>query len=69
MKKETGCKHKFNYKSEVVNLEDVNTGTFQAKRVIIFCENCGQVSHDQTNSNSSYGQEYKHKQPVDNPID
>lgn len=34
---------------------------FDAKRIIIFCEKCGKVSHDQTNSHSDYSQDYKHK--------
>lgn len=60
MKKE--CEHKFIYKSENVNLLDVNFGWYLAKRVIIFCEKCGKVSHDQTNDNSDSGfQDYKHK--------
>lgn len=54
-------KCEFIYKSEVVNLHDVNDGWYQAKRVIIFCKNCGKVSHDQTNDNYSYSQDYKHE--------
>jgi predicted metal-binding protein len=54
------CQHKFIYKPEVVKLHDVNEGWYSAKRIIIFCENCGKVSHDQTNDNS-WGQDYKHK--------
>ena len=58
--KESMCKHSMEYRSEAVRVHDVNEGWFDAKRVIIFCKNCGYVSHDQTNSNSSYSQSYKH---------
>jgi len=59
MKKE--CEHEFEYKSEEVRLHDVNEGWFSAKRVIIFCKKCGRVSHDVTNGNNSYNQNYSHK--------
>ncbi len=55
------CDHDFEYKSEVIKLHNVNNGWFDAKRIIIFCKKCGLVSHDQTNSSSSYSQDYKHK--------
>ena len=48
------CEHKFEYRSEDVSLNDVNKGWFPAKRVIVFCINCGKVSHEQTNGNSSF---------------
>lgn len=55
------CKHEFSYQSEGVNLHDVNKGWYVAKRIVIFCKNCGKVTHDNTNGNSSFGQDYSHK--------
>lgn len=55
------CKHEFVYKSEAVKCCDVNKGWFDAKRVVVYCENCGRVSHDVVNSDSSYSQDYSHK--------
>lgn len=52
------CKHKFLYKKEVVKCHDARHGWFDAKRVVIYCENCGTVSHDVVNGNSPYSQKY-----------
>jgi hypothetical protein len=54
------CKHQFEYKKEDVRLYDVNNGWYFAVRIIIYCVNCGLVTHDQINSNSSFSQNYRH---------
>lgn len=55
LKKE--CKHLFEYKCEQVVLKDPYDTWFNSKRVIIFCKNCGEISHDRTNGNSYTGQD------------
>lgn len=46
---EKQCQHKFIYRCEEVDLKAVMGGWYKGKRVIIYCENCGKVSHDVVN--------------------
>jgi len=55
------CEHRMEYHSEEVNLHDIYEGWFIGKRIIIFCNKCGFVAHDQTGSKGSLSQNYSHK--------